>query len=61
MNKMEQLTLRPSGDLTHTDIDCVYLHDNGRMFGRVMNGVLKGAKVVAESYRGRLWEVVRDC
>jgi hypothetical protein len=58
MNKMEQLTLRPSGDPTLTDIGYVYLHSDGRMFGKVLRGVLAGAKVVADDYRGRLWEVV---
>lgn len=58
LNKLQQLILRPSGGPTFGDIRGVTLHTDGRMFGRVFSGVLKGHKVVAQSYRGRLWEVV---
>ena len=59
LDKIQQLTLRPSGDPTYSDIGSVYLHSDGRMFGKVVRGVLKGAKVVTDSYRGEIWECVR--
>jgi len=55
---MGQLTLRPSGDPIYSDIGYVTLHSDGRMFGRVLRGVLKGHKVVTDSYLGTLWECV---
>ena len=55
---MEQLTRRPSGGLILTDLGHVYLHSDGRMFGKVLKGVLKGAKVVTDSYLGKMWECV---
>lgn len=60
MNKLQQLILRPSGDPTYGDIRGVTLRSDGRMFGRVFSGSLKGYKVVAQSYRGRLWETVDE-
>ena len=57
-NKMEQLIRRPSGGLTLSEVSHVYLHSDGRMFGKVLSGVLKGTKVVTNSYLGKVWEVV---
>ena len=57
-NKMEQLIVQPSGDLTLSEISHVYLHTDGRMFGNVLRGVLKGTKVVKDNYLVKMWEVV---
>lgn len=57
-NKWNQLIIsKGSGALRCDDIGYVTLHTDGRMFGRVLTGVLKGAKVVADSYRGKVWEM----